>query len=107
VSDGLKSADTIWKIHIIAIFEYFKFKFIHDSISHIYIQIIAKYITIFKFIVCTHLHIVKNSIVHQLFTEQILHNDKVEGTPLTFRSCQRMRHLYERSHGARTCKYPL
>jgi hypothetical protein len=48
-----------------------------------YIQIIAKYFTIFKFIVCTHFHIVKNSKLHQLFTQQILHNNIVEETPLT------------------------
>jgi hypothetical protein len=34
-----------------------------------YIQIIAKYITIFKFIVFTHFHIVENSKLRQLFTQ--------------------------------------
>jgi hypothetical protein len=57
--------------------------------------------------VCIHFHIVKNYIVHQLFTEQTFHNDKVERTPLTFQSYQRMRHQHERSHGARTCKCTL
>jgi hypothetical protein len=58
-----------------------------QGVTHIYIQIIAKYFTIFKFIVCTHFHIVENSKVYQLFTEQIFYNDKVEKTLLMFRSC--------------------
>jgi hypothetical protein len=37
---------------------------------------------------CTHFYIVKNSKVHQLFIEQIFHNDKVEVTPLTSRSVE-------------------
>jgi hypothetical protein len=112
------------------IFEYFKFKFIqnstsiqdsklykiqihiglkciHYSNSHIYIQIIAKYFTIFKFSVCTHFHIVQNSKLHQLFTKQISRNYKVEETSLTSQSCRRICHLYGRSHGARMCKCPI
>jgi hypothetical protein len=72
-----------------------------------YIQIIAKYFTIFRFIVCTHFHIVKNCKLHQLFTQQIFYNYIVEETPLTSRSCWRMHHLCGRSQSARTCKCPI
>jgi hypothetical protein len=82
------------QIHIII------FTYIHSNNSQIYF-------TIFEFIICTHFHIVDNSKVHQMFTKQIFHNDKVEGTPLTSRCCWRMCHLHERSHGARTCKCPI
>jgi hypothetical protein len=79
------------QIHIII------FTYIHSNNSQIYF-------TIFKFIVCTHFHMVENLKVHQMFTKQIFHNNKVEGTSLKSRSCWRMRHLHERSHGARICK---
>jgi hypothetical protein len=63
-----------------------------------YIQIIAKYFTIFKFNVCTHFHIVENSKLHQLFTQQIFQTYIVEETLLTCRSYRIMRHLHGRSH---------
>jgi hypothetical protein len=112
----LKPANTISKIHIQTIFEYFKFKFIQYSNSykiqiHIiiftYIQIIAKYFKIFKFIVCTHFHIVENSKLHQLFIQQIFHKYIVEETPLTSRACRRMCHLHGRNHVIRTCTCPI